>query len=162
MRITRCSLDRQSARVGRQTKFPTFMASIAWGCNRQFLTPLFAWIRVREINLCGSFLTVLLRACAIVPHGTAFLVDSTGCVPILHLGMFFHLISKSLFVSNGVPLSEVGYAERRAGHVIAKMSLVQVHRVDPSPVVRRPLLLYPHYYLPQLYSPSLASPHLRR
>jgi hypothetical protein len=62
-------------------------------------------------------------------------VDSTGCVQILHLGKLcldvFHPISESFVVSNGASLSEVQYAERGAGQVIAKISLMQVHRADP-------------------------------
>jgi hypothetical protein len=43
----------------------------------------------------------------------------------------FHPISESFVVSNEVSPSEVEYAERRVGQVIAKISLMQVHRADP-------------------------------
>src|SRR6267154_831975 len=39
-------------------------------------------------------------------------------------------ISRGIVVSNGVSLSKVEYAERRAGQVIAKISLMQVYRLD--------------------------------
>jgi hypothetical protein len=77
-----------------------------------------------------------------------------GCVQICILVCLngFHLISKSFVVSDRVSLSEVEYAERRAGHVIAKISFMQTHGVDP------------HCYLCITIrcSTSLASPYLRR
>jgi hypothetical protein len=89
-------------------------------------------------------------------------VDSTGCVQILHLGKLcldvFHPISESFVVSNGASLSEVQYAERGAGQVIARISLMQVHRADPHCTA----LLRLYHYSPQLHSTSLASPHLGR
>jgi hypothetical protein len=123
MRTTKCLLSRYSACVGRQNQSFRLSLLYARRYNRQ---------------ICDASYRVDSRwanSTSVIPSLQYSPASTDLCVQILHLGVFrcFHIISKSFVVFNGVLSLKVKYAdsERRAGQVIVKISLMQVHRADP-------------------------------